>query len=185
MQLVLEFGDNAEVTATAADSPEQISILFAAHATYLAIGGYYFGGPDVVERQAVFAVQTTEAAAEREATNAGVRNNSSRGHETVFQGGRVQGDQQRTTLGVSALCLGIDGNGVHLREVNHQAVIADGFARPAMTAATNGNEQLSFTRESYCLTDIGGVQASGNQCRSFVVHAIPDRASSVIQVMTR
>ena len=76
MQAELELGDDAEVPAAAAEAPEEIRVLVGARAHELAVGGDDVGREQVVDREAVLALQPADPAAEREPGDAGVRDDS-------------------------------------------------------------------------------------------------------------
>src|SRR5689334_7064667 len=59
VELILEGSHDAEITATAAQSPKQVRILSAAGGQQAAISGDYIRRKKVVDRQAVFAGEPT------------------------------------------------------------------------------------------------------------------------------
>ena len=66
VRLQLERGDYAEVSATAADGPEQIGVVVFTGGRDLAGGENYFGREEVVDRHPVAAHQPAQAATKGE-----------------------------------------------------------------------------------------------------------------------
>src|SRR5204862_7817673 len=64
---------DAEVAAAAAQAPEQLRVLAGARAHHVPLGGDDVGRTQVVRGQAVLAHQPADAAAERQAGDAGAR----------------------------------------------------------------------------------------------------------------
>jgi hypothetical protein len=54
-----------------------------------------------------------------------------------------------------------------------------------MTAATNSDQQATFTSEINSATNVVCVLAARYQCRVLIVHAIPDFTSTVVIRMAR
>ena len=68
MELKLEAGDDTEIAAAAAQSPEQILVLVIARGDLPAIGEHNIGRQQVVDGQAHAAGQVADAATERQAS---------------------------------------------------------------------------------------------------------------------
>jgi hypothetical protein len=88
------------------------------------------------------------------------------------------------TLSMRALCLGVCGDRIHLRQVEHEAAVSNGLTGPAVTAAANGEQYTVIARELDGRADVIGARALRNQRRPPVVHAIPDCACAVVLWMT-
>jgi hypothetical protein len=73
MQVELELRHDAEVAAAAADGPEQIRMMIAVHGEHARVGSHEPRAAQVVDREAVLARGPAEAAAERQARDAGGR----------------------------------------------------------------------------------------------------------------
>ena len=65
MQPELEAGRDPEVSAAAADRPEQVRVGLCVHAQQLAVRGHDLGGQQVIDRQAVLADEVSDPAAQR------------------------------------------------------------------------------------------------------------------------
>ena len=73
VQAELEAGDHTKIPTAAAQRPEQIGIVVSRRPDDSAVGEHDFGSNEVVDCQAVFAHQPSDAAAERQPADAGVR----------------------------------------------------------------------------------------------------------------
>jgi hypothetical protein len=71
VDLELERRHHAEVAAAAADGPEQVAVLVRVGGELVACGRDHRGRDEVVDREPVLAAEPAEAAAEREAGDAG------------------------------------------------------------------------------------------------------------------
>ena len=80
----LERGDDAEVGACAAEPPEQVRVLVLGGAHDPAVRRDELDREQVVDRQAVLALEPAHAAAEREPGDPGVRHDPDRADEAVL-----------------------------------------------------------------------------------------------------
>ena len=78
MQLVLERGNDAEITPTAPKAPQQVGVLVGVGGEHTAIGGDHVGRDQVVATEAVVTGQPSDAASQRKTGDAGVRVGTSR-----------------------------------------------------------------------------------------------------------
>ena len=83
VQLELERRRDAEIPAAAADRPEEIGMLVGIRARDGAVGEHHLRRAQVVERHAEARHQPAEAAAERQAGDAGARDDAAGGGEAV------------------------------------------------------------------------------------------------------
>ena len=86
VKLELEAGDDAEIPAPAADRPEEVAVLGLASAQDFAAGGHHLGPDQVVYGHAMLAGDPAEAAAQRQARDAGGRIDADRGRQGVRLG---------------------------------------------------------------------------------------------------
>src|SRR5438874_982462 len=86
VQAVLERRDDPEVSATAAQSPEQILVLLIAGHDNLPVGGDDLGRDEVVARQPVLARQVADAATKRQPRDAGRPDDPTGGGQAVGVG---------------------------------------------------------------------------------------------------
>jgi hypothetical protein len=78
VQLKFKRGHDTEVSAAPADGPEQVRVLLRACGDELAIRGHDIGRQQIVAGEAVLAHEPAEAATERQARDAGVRDGAAR-----------------------------------------------------------------------------------------------------------
>jgi hypothetical protein len=90
VQAELEFGDEAEVAAAAADAPEQVGVLTLAGAHDPPVGQHHLGRDEVVAGQAVLRRSPAVSAAGGETTEAGGGDAAARGVQPVRLGGGVE-----------------------------------------------------------------------------------------------
>ena len=76
MQAELKLGDDSEVAATAADSPEQVGVRARIGGDLFRVGGDELRGEQLIDREAVLTLQPADAAAEGQPGNSGVRDDS-------------------------------------------------------------------------------------------------------------
>ena len=72
MQLVLNPGYDPKMTASATNGPEQIRVLLGIHCSDLPIGRDEIYGNQVINGQAILAIEATIATAQCEPTDAGM-----------------------------------------------------------------------------------------------------------------
>ena len=85
-----ERSHDAEVAAAALQCPEQIGILLGAGLHQLAVRGDHVRADHAVDGEAELALQATDATAEREARDAGVRDGAGGHHEPEGLGFTIQ-----------------------------------------------------------------------------------------------
>ena len=77
-------------------------------------------------------------------------------------------------------CDRIDAHAVHLRQVDHQALLAHRLAGEAVAAAAHRQQQLVRRRELHRLHDVGGAAAARDQRRMAIEGAVPDAPRGVV-----
>ena len=184
VQLVLELGHHAEVAAAAAQGPEEVFLIVGTGSAHFTIGRDDLGGAQIVDRQAMFAVQASEAAPERVPANPRVRDDARCCDETGLERCRIQRIEQRTATRVRTPGGRVDAYAIHRRQVDHQPVVTGGLARPAVAAAPNGDEQVALTREVDGVRRVGRRLAAGDQRGALVVHAVPQCSQAVVLRVT-
>jgi hypothetical protein len=81
---------------------------------------------------------------------------------------------------LSGLLLQIDPNRLHVREINHQAVIAHGEARNPMATTPDRNHQILISRKPHASDDIGCTCTTCNYRRAAVDHGIKNSTGLVV-----
>ena len=141
VQLVQKRGDDAEVAATTAYCPEQVGMLGGASRDKAAIGEYHVYAQQVVNRQAKCTQEVADASTQRQSTDAGSRNEATWRRQPEGMRGMVYLAPGAAAFDASGTRGRIDANTFHVRQVDHQAVIADAQARTAVPAASHGQRQ--------------------------------------------
>jgi hypothetical protein len=119
-----ERADDAEVPAAASQRPEQVGVVVGRCPDDVALGGDQFGLHEVVNGEPVFAHEPADAAAQAEAADSGVAHDAARGGQTVCLCLVVDVAPQGAALDEGRALDGIDGDGAHRREVDHDSVVA-------------------------------------------------------------
>ena len=125
MQAVLERRDDAEVTAAAAHSPEQIGVLVLAGGDELAVRRDEVDGEQVVDRRAVLAHQPADPAPEGQPRNARVAHDSTHRRKPEELGLAVELAPQHARFGARRPGLRVDVNAFHRRQVDHEPAVAE------------------------------------------------------------
>ncbi len=180
MQLVFEGGDDAEVAGTAADGPEEIGVLGGARVDELAVGQHDVDGQQVVDRHAEPAAEPAEAAAEREAGDAGVADRAAGCREAERLRLAVELSPTQSRFRPRGPRDGVDPETLHLREIDDDPVVAGGPARDVVGAAAHGDRQPLGARERDGRHDVHGPAAACDHGRALVDDRVPDAARLVV-----
>ena len=126
------------------------------------------------------AAQPADAAAEREARHAGVRDQAA-GHREP-EGLRLAVDVTpgRAARDECAAPLRVDLHAAHLREIDHHAVVADGVPSDVVAATADRNRQVVLACEHDGRDHIVCAAAADDHGGAPVDHAVPDGASVVV-----
>ena len=146
----------------------------------LALGGDHLGGKQVVDGEPVFAHEPADAAAEGEPGDAGVAHDAARGGQAVRLCLVVDVSPQGTALHDSRALDGINRDGAHRREVDHDSVVAHRGAGHVVAPASYGDLEVAVAGEAHRRDHIGPARAAGDAGRMAVDRAIPDPAGSVV-----
>src|ERR1700730_9966391 len=71
------------------------------------------------------------------------------------------------------------------RKVDDQSVVANSQAPRVVSAASDGEKQIMFSREIYRLDYICCIRAAGDQTRPFVYHSVVHLAGFIISLISR
>ncbi len=180
MQPELEPGRDSEVTAAAADRPENVRMCLGVGAQDLAVRGHDLSGQQIVDGQAVLAHQEPYAAAQREPPDphrAGVAEPSGQAvgprRSCVFTGGQ-------TCLGPGGVPFGIDVQPFHVRKIEHYPPFRDTVTGGAVAAAAYSKLQPSLTRERDDVRDLSRVRGPDDDCWMVVDPAVEDGSRLVV-----
>ena len=183
----LELGDDPEVAAAAAQPPEELGVLGLARVHEPAVRGDDVGADEVVAREAVLAHQPADAAAEREAGDAGRRDQAAGRREPVRLRLVVDVGPHRAAADVArAARPDRRARSRIAREVDHDPVVAGREARDAVAAAAHGDREVVAAREPDRRDHVGRAAAADDQRRPpLVVHPVPDPARLGVAVVAR
>ena len=180
VQVELEGGDDAEVAASAAQAPEEVGVLRRARGEDLAVGGDHLGRAQVVAGQAVLAHQPADPAAQREAGDAGGRDQAPGGGEAVLLGRGVELPQVSAALGGGGAALASTVMPFIGERSMTMPLVAGREAGNAVAAAAHGDVEPLAAREADRVAHVGSIGAAGDHRRAGVMGAVPDRTSLVV-----
>jgi hypothetical protein len=113
MKLILEGRDNAEVPATAAHTPEEVSVLGGARGPQLAISRDDVDGDEVIGSEAVLASQPADPAAQGQSRNAGIGACAPSGSQTERLGLMVEVHPLGPPFRTDSAFAGVDTHTAH------------------------------------------------------------------------
>src|SRR5882672_2611939 len=180
MEPILERGHHTKVATTTPQAPEQVWVLTRTGREKLAICCDNICREYVVAAEAVLAHEPAKATTQGEAGHPRGGNDPTSAREAERLGFAVILTPRQTRLGTRRALGRIDPHALHPRQVNHEATIADCVAGDVMPASTYGHQKLVGAGKIHGVNNIGHPSASGDQCRSFVDHPVPDLAGVII-----
>ena len=180
VQLVFEAGDDTEVAAAAAQSPEEIAVLVFRRAHDRAVGGDEIHRCDVVRRPAEPPGEISEAAAKRQAGAAGVRDESEDRGQAMKLCLAIDIAEEAPGLRAREPRRRVDPHAAHQRHVEHQAVLAHGKPGDVVAAALDRERQPVLARRANAGDDVGGTEAANDDGGAPVDHRVPQRTRIVI-----
>ena len=138
----------------------------------LAVGGHQLGGQQLVDRQAVLSDQVADAAAEGEPADPDRAGVAEPGRQPVGAGGGgvLAGRQPR--LGPGGALLGVDLQGVHVGQVEHDAAVGGAVPGQAVAAAANRQLQPGLACQRHHLGHVAGVGGPDDDRRPAVDAAV-------------
>ncbi len=172
----LEARDHPEVTAAAAQRPEQVLVLAGARSHHAPVGQHHLGRPQRIDRQAVMAHQPAHAPAEGEAADAGVRDLPGRHGEAVLLRRGVQLSQQRAAAGPDDPALGVDVDRVQPPQVDAERAVAHRPARHRVAAGADGELERAGTGGPDRRRHVLGVAGERDGRGATVDRSVPARA---------
>ena len=180
-----ERADDAEVPAAAPQRPEQVGVIVGRRPDDVALSGDHLGLHEVVDGEPVLAHEPADAAAEADSADAGVAHDAARGGQTVGLCLVVDVAPQCAALDVGRALGGIDRDGAHRREVDHDPVVADRGAGHVVAPASYGDLEAMVAGEAHRSGHVGGAAAAGDQSGSSVDGAVPYGAGVVVPTVVR
>src|SRR5579872_1891251 len=128
--------------------------------------------------------EVAEAAAEGNATDPRGGDDPAGEGKAEGVGGMIDVAQCAAGFHPGCLCLRVDVNAFHLREVDHEAVVAATETCAVVAAAADRGQETGFAGETERLDDIRDVCAAGDQGGMFVDHAVVLLTGGVVAGVT-
>ena len=167
-----EAGHDAEISAAAAQRPQEVGVLRLGSGDETAVGQNQVRFEQIIRREPVLAAEVTVTAAQREPGDAGGRDDPE-WHGLTEGLGRVIDVAGRAARAHShRLVLGVDPHALHRRQVDDQAVVDAAETRAIVAAAANGDRELVVPAEIDRGDHVGDVGASGDEQRPLVDHGV-------------
>ena len=184
MRLEQEARHHAKVAAAAAQRPEEIGVLALAGRDETAVGQDDVRFEQVVDREAVLAREVPGAAAERQARDAGGRDDAEGHRQAERVGGVIDVARRAAGIDPYGSACRIHAHALHHREVDHQSVVAAAKAWAVVAAAADGDEQALVAAEVHRGDDVGDVHAARDQARPLVDHAVVKSTGGIVVGIT-
>src|SRR5262245_28269500 len=184
MELIFERGDH-EIAASAAQAPEQVSVLGRACDQQGALSGDEVDRQEVVAGEAKLARQPAKTAAQCQAGNARIGDRASRGGQAECLGLAIEISPCGATFGAGCATHRVDADTAHASEIDHQSPLAYGVARSVVAAATYRHQNLVGACELHRHEHIGNPSATRNEGRASVDHPVPDLTGLVVAYVAR
>ena len=162
MSLIEERGDNSKISPTPADGPEKIGVFFGARRDKASIRQYHIGRQEIIDRQAVFPRQIARSATQRKSSNPGQPDHACGDGVTEGMAQMVHIDLTTSGLGSNGRRGGIKSDTLHVRKINHHAVIAGRQTRTVVSAAANRDRHVVLSREGHGQANVRRVATSDN-----------------------
>ena len=180
VQFEEEGGDDAEVAAAAPDRPVEVRVLVGAGTHALAARQHDLGLDQVVDRQAAFAGQVADAASEREAADAGGRDDAARGRHPVLVGRGIHFSPDAAAADPDRAGPRIDLDVLQAGEVEDDAVVAGAETGAVVGTSTDRQEDVMVGGEGDDLGDVVDVGGARDQPGAAVDHRVVDLAGLVV-----
>ena len=171
---------DTEVAAAAPQSPEQVGVLFGAGMHETAVRRDDICADKAVAGEAVATHQPTEAAAEREPADPRGRDEPAGDRQAEGLCFVVEVGPGGTALRGGAAVLRVDGDGVHVRQVDDHPAVAGREPGDAVPATPHGHHETLAARELHRFHHVSGAGTANDQCRVLVVGSVPDRSGLVV-----
>ena len=180
VERVLERRGDTEITAAAANGPEEIRVLVGAGAYHTAVGHHHVGGPQVVECEAVLRHQPANSAAQRQARDPRAADDAAGRGQSVQLCLAVELFPQHAALRAYRAYTRVHVNAFHRRQIDHHTLV---YRRPApdiVTSASYRHVEAVRAGQSHRIDDVGDAVTAGNERRMLVDQSVMDSTDRVI-----
>lgn len=178
MEAELEGRDGSETPAPAARRPEQLGFFLPAHRAHRAVRRDDPERADAVAAQAERPHHETEAATERETGDPAGRDLPARCGQSAQLGIAVELTPGHARLGPRGAGGGIDVHALHVRQVDHQSVVAHPAARHLVPATADADRGTVLARGPYRLDHVRRTGALGDERGAAVDQPVPHGPAS-------
>ena len=183
VQAVAQRCRHAEVAAAAAKRPHQVGMCLVGDVQHLTCRRHQLHPDQVVGRKALGRHQPAQPAAQRVAADPGAGDGAARDGQPVLGRSVVQIRPDRAALRARRPGLGVDGDPAHLRQVDHQAALADGAPGHVVPASPHRDLQPVGGREPHGRGHVDRPQALGDHGRPPVDQPVVDAPRALIVVI--
>jgi len=150
-------------------------MLGLAGSQHAAVGGDDLHGEEVVAGETPLAAKQAHATPQREAGHPGRRYLTTRGHQAVELRLCVHVAPVRARPDAGRSHRRVDPNGLHRREVDHQAAVAEGVAGNVVAPAAHRQKEVVLAREVDRGDDIANAETASDERRLLVNKPVPQR----------
>lgn len=158
MHTVAHRRDYAEITAAAAQRPEQVDIVLVIGGHDASVRQHHLRREHIVERKSETPDEGAVAAAERESRDADAGDGPRRHNQASGIGYRSDVDCAGAARDRDTAMIGAEHDVSHAAQVNHDTV-AECATRPVVAATTNRKRQAVLARGANGGLDVGGEYA--------------------------
>jgi hypothetical protein len=176
---------DSEVAASTPKAPQKVRVLVCARRENAAIGRDHFRRHQVVATETVFVPQPANPTIQRQAGDTGMGDDPSRCCEAEGLGFAIDVAPRRAALDTRNPAVAINGDTVHLRNVDHQTVIANGVAGYAVAAGANCCEQMMPSRKPNGIDDIRNAATTRDNRGTTIEHSVENDSGPVILWIAR
>src|SRR6266478_7720228 len=180
MGLELERGDNAEISTSAAERPEEIVVFRSAGSEHFSVGCDHLRRQQIVDRHPVFTNQPANTTSESQATNTSLGHDATGDSKPEDMRFSINIPKSRTTLYSNSAGRIIHENGSHSGQVDYQTVVAERTAAYVVPAATNSRRQIVRASEIDGGNHVSNAGAATDHPRMFADACIPDLTGLVV-----
>jgi hypothetical protein len=180
MEAKLERGDDPEVSTATLERPEQIRMSGCADVQQTAVGGHDVRRDQVVARHAERPAEPTLASAESQPRDTRSGDDAADGDQPEGLRLAVDVAPRGAPLDSREPVVGVDADGPHRRQVDHDAAVAGRKAGGVVRATAHGNEQIVVSGEMNGPEDVSHAAAADDHRRPFVDRLVEDATRLLI-----
>lgn len=169
-----EAGDGAEVAATAAQSPEEISVLVRPGPPQLPVGGHDVDLLQVVDGPPKLPAEVTETPSEGEPGDAGERDEAQDGGKAIGLGGAIDVAEKTARADPGARTVGVDVDPAHPRHVHRQPAVGERSSRHIVASTLDRQQDAVGAGEGDRLLHLADRDRLDDEGGAARHHPVPD-----------